>query len=32
MSVQNMKEQLRRPNEEPYVGKLLVRFCEGPGR
>jgi hypothetical protein len=27
-----MKAESRRLNEEPYVGKLLVRFREGPGR
>jgi hypothetical protein len=32
MSVLNMKSNPPRPNEEPYVGKLLVRFREGPGR
>jgi hypothetical protein len=32
MSVSNMKSNPPRPNEEPYVGKLLVRFREGLGR
>jgi len=27
-----MKANTPRPNEEPYAGKLLVRFREGPGR
>jgi hypothetical protein len=27
-----MKASDRRPNEEPYAGKLLVRFREGLGR
>ena len=26
-----MKVKPLTPNEEPYVGKLLVRFREGPG-
>ena len=32
MSVPNMKTNSQRPNEEPYVGKLLVRFREGVGK
>jgi len=27
-----MNVEIRRPTEEPYAGKLLVRFREGPGR
>ena len=26
-----MNAKLRRPNEEPYMGKPFVRFREGPG-
>jgi len=32
MPVPNMKAKPPRPNEEPYAGKLLVRFREGLGR
>jgi|SRR3989339_160796 len=32
MSVSSMNTKPRRPNEEPYAGKLLVRFREGLGR
>jgi hypothetical protein len=31
MPISNMNAEPRRPNEEPYVEKLLVRFREGRG-